>query len=550
METETITDIESIIANLQRTYPEYGRKKRLVLKRSVQKCIDTIVNDFDLEDVSDNDDFLDDEQPQPIQSDNTNHVNNTLNQLYNNGGAKNCDEKKRTNVNVQPALALTPISSTSLSIKRSRTMEERIERDIEATLVKQAALRHKYLVEPKVRFEDFGGLDDVVDDIRRLVFHIHNHDLYLKLGVDAPRGFLLHGPPGVGKSLLVEALANDLQIAYLRCGATEIVAGISGESEEKIRQLFALAKEMKPCLLFIDEIDAITPKRENAAREMERRIVTQMITCMDELSASDGSGHGVMVIGATNRPDSLDPALRRAGRFDREIALGIPDEKSRLEIIRVLFRNIKVDSNFDFESLAHRTPGYVGADLKSLIREAAILALERFMNNPSTSSSEVKIEEIDETNFHIEMCDFDGALKRIQPSSKREGFATVPDVTWDDIGALSTIRQELQLSILAPVRFARDVEKLGLSLSVGILLCGPPGCGKTLLAKAIANESGINFISVKGPELLNMYVGESERAVRAVFNRARSSKPCVIFFDEIDALCPRRTDSSDVSLLV
>ncbi|OTF77318.1 nuclear valosin-containing protein-like protein [Euroglyphus maynei] len=415
--------------------------------------------------------------------------------------------------------------------------EKKIERDIETTLAKQAALRHRYLVEPKVRFDDFGGIDDVIEDIQRL-------DLYLKLGVDAPRGFLLHGPPGVGKSLLVEALANDLQIAYLRCGATEIVAGISGESEEKIRQLFALAKELKPCLLFIDEIDAITPKRENAAREMERRIVTQVITCMDELSASDGSGRGVMVIGATNRPDSLDPALRRAGRFDREIALGIPDEKCRLEIIRVLSRNIKVDSNFDFESLAHRTPGYVGADLKSLIREAAILALERFMN-PSISS--MTIEQIDETNFQIEFCDFDGALKRVQPSSKREGFATVPDVTWNDVGALSAIRQELQLSILAPVRFTRDVEKLGLSLSVGILLCGPPGCGKTLLAKAIANESGINFISVKGPELLNMYVGESERAVRAVFNRARCSKPCVIFFDEIDALCPRRTDSSDSS---
>ena len=521
------------------------------MKRSVQKCIDKIVNDFDIEDASDNDDDICDDQqqqqqqPQIVQS--TNHVNNTLNQLYNNDVGKNSDDKgKRTNIDVQRSSFSNAAASSSTSSKRSR-IEEKIERDIESTLVKQAALRQRYLVEPKVRFEDFGGLDDVIEDIQRLVFHIHNQDLYRKLGVDAPRGFLLHGPPGVGKSLLVEALANDLQIAYLRCGATEIVAGISGESEEKIRQLFALAKELKPCLLFIDEIDAITPKRENAAREMERRIVTQVITCMDELSASDGSGHGVMVIGATNRPDSLDPALRRAGRFDREIALGIPDEKSRLEIIRVLFRNIKVDSNFDFQSLAHRTPGYVGADLKSLIREAAILALERFMNPSSTPT--ITIEQIDETNFQIEMCDFDGALKRVQPSSKREGFATVPDVTWSDVGALSDIRQELQLSILAPVRFACDVEKLGLSLSVGILLCGPPGCGKTLLAKAIANESGINFISVKGPELLNMYVGESERAVRSVFNRARCSKPCVIFFDEIDALCPRRTDSSDVSLL-
>lgn len=466
-----------------------------------------------------------------------NYVNNSLNQLYYNDELR---QKRKINSND---------SKNSKKSKMKNTQIEKIDKEIESNLLKQTNFAQKYLIKPKVSFEDFGGLKEVIVDIKRLVFHIKNSELFRKLGVEPPKGFLLHGPPGVGKSLLVEALAKDLQITYLKCGATEIMAGVSGESEEKIRRLFSLAKEMKPCLLFIDEIDAITSKRENASKELERRIVTQLMICIDELSANDGSADGVMIIGATNRPDSLDPALRRAGRFDREIAIGIPDEKARLDILKVLLRNIKLEPNFDYNFLAHITPGYVGADLKSLIRESAILSLERFLLKNNIEHENLlqttiqSFEDITTDIFHIKMQDFERALRKIQPSSKREGFATVPDVTWNDIGALSTIRQELQISILAPVKFSSDVEKLGLSLSVGILLCGPPGCGKTLLAKAIANESGINFISVKGPELLNMYVGESERAVRAVFNRARCSKPCVIFFDEIDALCPKRTDS-------
>ncbi|KAF7492657.1 Nuclear valosin-containing protein-like, partial [Sarcoptes scabiei] len=532
LSNQNIYDIESLIESLKKSHPEYRRQKRLILQKSVRKCIEKIQKDNGIADLVVANEIIEDSPQQNFTPNNS--INNSLNDLYN----KNKNNQKRPNVSVD--------KGERKKFRSDRKHSDKQDKNIEATLQKHIKSRNKYLVDPKVSFDDFGGIDDVIEEIKRLMFHIKNADLYRRLGIESPKGFLLHGPPGVGKSLLVEALAKHLQISYLKCGATEIVAGISGESEEKLRQLFALAKEHKPCLIFIDEIDAITPKRENATKEMERRIVTQLISCIDDLSATDGSSDGIMIIGATNRPDSLDPALRRAGRFDREIALGIPSEKSRLNILKILLRKIELEPDFDLQNLAHKTPGYVGADLKNLIREASVLALERLKDINSKDDHSVQEIILDENaigNFRLQMLDFDMALKKIQPSSKREGFATVPDVTWNDIGALSKIRQELQISILAPVRFADDVEKLGLSLSVGILLCGPPGCGKTLLAKAIANESGINFISVKGPELLNMYVGESERAVRAIFTRARVSKPCVIFFDEIDALCPKRTDS-------
>ncbi|OWF46639.1 nuclear valosin-containing protein-like [Mizuhopecten yessoensis] len=454
-------------------------------------------------------------------------------------------------------------------------------------------------------FADFGGNEKCLMEVCKLLVHMKHPEVYQQLGVTPPRGFLLHGPPGCGKTLLANAIAGELGLPFIKLAATEVVSGVSGESEEKIRDLFDKAVMSAPCIVFIDEIDAITPKRETASKDMERRIVAQLLTCMDDLS-SKASAH-VLVIGATNRPDSIDPALRRAGRFDREICLGIPDEKARKRILLVLCRTLKLTENFDLDYLAKNTPGYVGADLMSLAREASMTAVNRVFQELQTSdqvagtpsqvplsnttpsdiskegqtdiSMEIGLSDstTDVTaetdtqkdtdaelqrvlgwlkdhpplspqqmqDLYITLEDFMEALKYVQPSAKREGFATIPGVTWDDIGALHSVREDLQLAILAPVKHADAFHELGMNRAQGILLAGPPGCGKTLLAKAVANESGINFISVKGPELLNMYVGESERAVRQVFQRARNSSPCVIFFDELDALCPRRTDSGE-----
>ncbi|NXQ99206.1 NVL protein, partial [Sagittarius serpentarius] len=364
----------------------------------------------------------------------------------------------------------------------------------------------------------------------------------------------------------------ELELPMLKVAATEMVSGVSGESEQKLRELFEQAVSSAPCVLFIDEIDAITPKREVASKDMERRIVAQFLTCMDDLNNVAATTQ-VLVIGATNRPDSLDPALRRAGRFDREICLGIPDEAAREKILRTLCRKLKLPESFEFHHLARLTPGYVGADLMALCREAAMCTVNRVLIKSekqkrkdmhaggNTAEESIGTDILDELQrlldllkkqdplpeeqlqkLCIEMNDFIVALSSVQPSAKREGFVTIPDVTWADIGALEDVREELTMAILAPVRNPEQFKALGLTTPAGVLLAGPPGCGKTLLAKAVANESGLNFISVKGPELLNMYVGESERAVRQVFQRARNSAPCVIFFDEVDALCPRRSD--------
>ncbi|XP_062544129.1 nuclear valosin-containing protein-like isoform X2 [Armigeres subalbatus] len=683
-------------------------------------------------------------------------------------------------------------------------------------------------------FDDVGGMDRILRDLCELLLHVKHPEVYRHVGLPPPRGFLLHGPPGSGKTLLAHAIAGQLKIGLVEVPATELVAGVSGESEERIREVFEQAAVLSPCVLFIDEIDAISSNRVNAQKDMERRIVAQLLTSLDNLPKLEG-GDGVLVIGATNRPDALDPALRRVGRFDQEISLGIPDREARAQILKIICKNLKIERNIDFDELAKLTPGYVGADLLALATRAATTAIKRmltererqsliaehkrkleqeasrrkkeqellhkkddddddvmevqeaaptvetnkskFNGNVSvddvvaveddveevvnldddkdepkevdnkeadnkeadkkeaevgnstevpagaekktdedkkdeevkadekkdeenkveeeakvdsaeakpadakpaeeekknddeakeavesekkpedeakpeepmvvdgdvemvadsstsvdklesevpkstteeaersltveSSEAEKKVDEpmetekneavessvkepeqtpteltetveetdptpvveerpptpvltlekmmhllLDQSNplpddeletLCIERVDFLESLKSVQPSAKREGFITVPDVTWDDIGSLGDIREELKLAILAPVKFPQRLKQLGLSSPSGVLLCGPPGCGKTLLAKAVANEAGINFISVKGPELLNMYVGESERAVRQCFQRARNSAPCVIFFDEFDSLCPKRSDTSEGS---
>ncbi|NXC69635.1 NVL protein, partial [Anhinga anhinga] len=457
--------------------------------------------------------------------------------------------------------------------KRAKRKKEEfpdVDGEINSVLLKEK-VRSKgpELYHPSVKFEDVGGNDETLKEICKMLIHVRHPEVYKHLGVVPPRGFLLHGPPGCGKTLLAQAIAGELELPMLKVAATEMVSGVSGESEQKLRELFEQAVSSAPCVLFIDEIDAITPKREVASKDMERRIVAQFLTCMDDLNNVAATTQ-VLVIGATNRPDSLDPALRRAGRFDREICLGIPDEAAREKILRTLCRKLKLPESFEFHHLARLTPGYVGADLMALCREAAMCTVNRVLiksekqhpgENTAGESMGIGTDILEELQrlldllkkqdplpeeqlqkLCIEMNDFIVALSSVQPSAKREGFVTIPDVTWADIGALEDVREELTMAILAPVRNPEQFKALGLTTPAGVLLAGPPGCGKTLLAKAVANESGLNFISVKGPELLNMYVGESERAVRQVFQRARNSAPCVIFFDEVDALCPRRSD--------
>jgi ribosome biogenesis ATPase len=380
-----------------------------------------------------------------------------------------------------------------------------------------------------------------------------------------------------GKTHLANAVAGQLGVPFFRVSAPELVAGVSGESESRIRALFQAASDTAPSIIFLDEIDAVAPNRGSggsgdSGRGMEKRMVAQLLTSMDQVAPQNNRNQqAVMILAATNRPDALDPALRRAGRFDKEILLGVPDEESRIRILSTMTKDMRLqgkDNNddpnvsFDYKMLARKTPGFVGADIRSLTKEAAVVAINRIFRNilQDDSFHESDTTKHNENNIpmeltnadviplsaekleplYITMDDFLTAIPMVQPSSQREGFATIPDVSWDDIGALHSVREELTISVLEPIRSPEKFKALGLQLPAGVLLYGPPGCGKTLLAKAIAHESGANFISVKGPELLDKYVGESERAVRLVFERARSSSPCIVFFDELDSIVPRR----------
>ncbi|OJD21005.1 hypothetical protein ACJ73_07657 [Blastomyces percursus] len=429
-----------------------------------------------------------------------------------------------------------------------------------------------------VNLADLGGVDDVIQKLEDLiVLPMTRPQVYSSSKVQPPRGVLLHGPPGCGKTMIANAFAAELGVPFIAISAPSIVSGMSGESEKALREHFDEAKKVAPCLIFIDEIDAITPKRESAQREMEKRIVAQLLTCMDDLALEKTDGKPVIVLAATNRPDSLDAALRRGGRFDKEINLTVPSEPVREQILRALTKDMNLADDLDFKLLAKRTPGFVGADLNDLVSTAGAGAIKRYVELlKSHTGDEMEIEntandadgdkstnispkilelrrlikharetplDSESQTISVSNTDFFTALPKIQPSSKREGFATIPDTTWVDIGALGGVRDELATAIVEPIRNPDIYARVGITAPTGVLLWGPPGCGKTLLAKAVANESRANFISVKGPELLNKYVGESERAVRQVFVRARSSVPCVIFFDELDALVPRRDDT-------
>ncbi|KAK9065388.1 hypothetical protein SSX86_016771 [Deinandra increscens subsp. villosa] len=417
------------------------------------------------------------------------------------------------------------------------------------------------------RFKDLGGMDAVLDELKmEVIVPLYHPELPLRLGVRPMAGILLHGPPGCGKTKLAHAIANETGVPFYKISATELVSGISGASEENIRELFSKAYRTAPSIVFIDEIDAIASKRENLQREMERRIVTQLMTCMDEshrvakpddtsknTETPDGKPGYVLVIGATNRPDAVDPALRRPGRFDREITLGVPDENARIKILTVLTRNLKLEGAFDLVKISRSTPGFVGADLAALVNKAGNLAMKRIIDGRKLELSTESIdteenedwwrkawtnEEMDKLS--ITMSDFEVAAKLVQPSSRREGFSSIPNVKWEDVGGLDLLRREFDRYIVRRIKYPDQYEEYGVDLETGFLLYGPPGCGKTLIAKAVANEAGANFIHIKGPELLNKYVGESELAVRTIFSRARTCSPCILFFDEVDALTTKR----------
>ncbi|MBI5681366.1 MAG: CDC48 family AAA ATPase [Methanobacterium sp.] len=391
-----------------------------------------------------------------------------------------------------------------------------------------------------VTYEDIGGLKEEVKKVREMIeIPLKRPELFERLGIAPPKGVLMHGPPGTGKTLLAKAVANESDAHFITINGPEIMSKYVGGSEERLREIFEEAEENAPSIVFIDEIDAISPKREEVTGEVERRTVAQLLTLMDGLK----SRGQVVVIGATNRPDALDTAIRRPGRFDREIEIGVPDKDGRKEVLQIHTRGMPLEENVDLDEIADVTHGFVGADIESLAKEAAMRVLRRIL--PEIKSDEEEIPKEVLQKIIVKKADFKEALKEIQPSALREVIVQVPDIKWEDIGGLESAKQELSEAIEWPLKYPENFEKFGVNPPKGVLIYGPPGTGKTLLAKAVANESDANFIAVKGPELLSKWVGESEKGVREVFRKARQTAPTVIFFDEIDSIASTRGGNTD-----
>ena len=392
---------------------------------------------------------------------------------------------------------------------------------------------------PDITYEDIGGLDDELEQVREMIeLPMRHPELFETLGIEPPKGVLLHGPPGTGKTLMAKAVANEIDAYFTDISGPEIMSKYYGESEEQLREIFDEAEENSPAIVFIDEIDSIAPKRGETQGDVERRVVAQLLSLMDGLE----SRGQVIVIGATNRVDAVDPALRRGGRFDREIEIGVPDKNGRKEILQVHTRGMPLVEGIDLDQYAESTHGFVGADLESLAKESAMNALRRIRPELDLESDEIDAEVLE----HLEVTenDFKQALKGIEPSALREVFVEVPDVTWEQVGGLEDTKERLRETIQWPLDYPEVFETMDMDAAKGVLMYGPPGTGKTLLAKAIANEAQSNFISIKGPELLNKFVGESEKGVREVFEKARSNAPTVVFFDEIDSIAGERGGQS------
>jgi transitional endoplasmic reticulum ATPase len=386
-----------------------------------------------------------------------------------------------------------------------------------------------------ITYEDIGGLQNEIQRVREMVELPMKHpQIFSKLGIEPPQGVLLHGPPGTGKTLLAKAVANETSASFFSIAGPEIISKYYGESEQQLREIFEDAKEESPSIIFIDELDSIAPKREDVTGEVERRVVAQLLTMMDGLETRGQ----VVVIGATNRVDSVDPALRRPGRFDREIDIGVPDEVGRKEILQIHTRGMPLSDDVSLDHLADETHGFVGADIESLTKEAAMKALRRYLPEIDLDDEEVPPSLID--RMIVKRDDFSSALTEVEPSAMREVLVELPKISWEDVGGLTDAQQQVQESVEWPLTSPEKFDRMGVDAPKGVLLYGPPGTGKTLMAKAVANETNANFISVRGPQLLSKWVGESEKAIRQTFRKARQVSPTIIFFDELDSLAPSR----------
>ena len=392
----------------------------------------------------------------------------------------------------------------------------------------------------RTTYEDIGGLDEAIKRIREMVeLPLRHPEIFQRLGIEPPKGVLLHGPPGCGKTLLARAVANESEANFYAINGPEIMSKFYGESEARMRKMFEDAEKNAPGILFIDEIDAIAPKRSEVTGEVERRVVAQLLASMDGLK---GRGN-VIVIGATNRPDALDPALRRPGRFDREIEIGIPSVKGRFEVLQIHTRGMPLGDDVDLKRISEITHGYTGADMEALAREAAMKALRRYLPRIDLEEKRIPHEVLDQ--MKVTNDDILGAFREITPTAMREVYIETPNVKWDEVGGLEEVKQNLREAVEWPLKKPEVFQRMGITPPKGILLHGPPGCGKTLLARAVATESEANFISIRGPEIFSKWVGESEKAIRETFRKARMAAPSIIFFDEFDSLVPSRGDMSD-----
>src|SRR5437667_7877053 len=393
---------------------------------------------------------------------------------------------------------------------------------------------------PKVDYEDIGGLGSEVRKVREMIeLPLRHPELFERLGVEAPKGVLLHGPPGTGKTLLAKAVASETNANFHSISGPEIMSKFYGQSEENLRDIFKQAEENAPAIIFIDEIDSIAPKRDEVTGEVERRVVAQLLALMDGLAARGN----IIVIGATNRPNAIDPALRRPGRFDREIEIGVPDKTSRHEILQVHTRAMPLTLDVDLHRLSDICHGYTGADISALCREAAMKALRRYLPSINLEEERVPGEMLEKMQVNLD--DFKTAYREITPTAMREVYIEVPSVNWADVGGLTDVKQELQEAVEWPIKKPEAFTRVGIRPPKGILLFGPTGCGKTMLARAVATESEANFISIKGPELFSKWVGESEKGIREVFKKGRSAAPSIVFFDELDSIAPSRGMGSD-----